>query len=167
MESNMDTALSLRQRVLSAPGCEFDCEITADYGNIIYSFLVNCKFDDQGALTFGVIEPKSISGISGVISSQGGSLTFDDEVLAFPLMADGYISPISAPWVFMKALRSGYIHSCSASNNGFCIRLHDSYAENSLEMDVWFDENDIPFHSELLWQGRKILSLNVKNFQWL
>ncbi len=163
----MNKALSLRQRLLSASECQFDCEITADYGDLIYTFLLNCKFDQYGSMTFQVIEPESIADISGKISSQGGLLTFDDTALGFPLMADGYLSPVSAPWIFVKTLRSGYIHACDSVEGGIRLILHDSYEESPLQIDVWMNDDMIPNHSEILWQGRKILSLNVNDFHCL
>ncbi len=163
-DSDIDKAMEFRQKLMSAKGCEFDCVITADYTDVVYTFSLHCAFDETGKLTFRVMEPESISGITGIIDSQGGRLTFDDQALVFPLMADGYISPVSAPWVFVKTLRSGYIHACGKAGDGMRMILHDSYEENPLQIDVWTDENENPIHSEVLWQGRKILSLDVSNF---
>ena len=166
-ESRIDSAMDLRQKLLKAKGCEFDCVITADYSQVVYTFSVHCSFDENGSLSFRVMQPESISGITGVIDSQGGKLTFDDQALVFQLMADGYISPISAPWVLMKTLRSGYIHACGQEETGMRIILHDSYEENPLQIDVWTDDRNYPVRSEILWQGRRILSLDVSNFQCL
>ena len=165
--SAMDQAIYFRQRLLSSDTCRFDCEITADYGDVIYTFLIQCEFDSQGSMNFTVIEPESIADISGIIRSDGGELTFDDSALAFPLLADGYISPISAPWVFMKALRSGYIDSCGSRDDGLLLVLNDSYEENPLQIQVYADEQCLPQNAEILWQGRKILSLTVNQFSCL
>lgn len=162
----MDKALSLRQKLMAASMCRFECKITADYGELVYEFLLDCEFDHNGTMKFTVIEPESIADISGEISSQGGLLTFDDTALGFPLMADGYLSPVSAPWIFIKSLRGGYIHACGADVSGVRMILHDSYGESPLQIDVWIEE-EIPHHCEILWQGRKILSLDVIDFQCL
>ena len=166
-DTHIDSAMDLRQKLLKAKGCEFDCVITADYTQFVHTFSLHCSFDESGGLTFRVTEPESISGITGVIDAKGGKLTFDDQALIFQLMADGYISPVSAPWVFMKTLRSGYIHACGKDEKGLRIILHDSYEENPLQIDVWTDDQNDPFHSEILWQDRRILSLDVRNFQCL
>ncbi len=115
-------------------------------------------------MTFCVQQPESIQGISGTVEADGGKLTFDGQALAFSLLADGYISPVSAPWVFMKALRSGYIHSCSRNDGGFRISIDDSYGENPLQLEVWTDGNFIPTAAEFLWKGIKVLSLTVSNY---
>ena len=162
--SEIDGAMDLRQKLLDAGGCEFDCVIWADYIDVVHKFSLHCSFDKTGSLSFQVTEPESIRGITGVIDSEGGKLTFDDQALVFQLMADGYISPVSAPWVFMKTLRSGYIHGCGKDGEGMRMILHDSYEENPLQIDVWTDAGANPVRSEILWQGRRILSLDVSNF---
>lgn len=166
-DSEIGEAMELRRKVLDAGGCGFDCVITADYTDVLYTFSLHCAFDENGGLTFQVTEPQTISGITGIIDSKGGKLTFDDQALVFQLMADGYISPVSAPWVFMKTLRSGYIHSCGKDGDGMRIIFHDSYEENPLQLDVWTDKNGDPIRCEVLWQGRRILSLDVSNFIYL
>lgn len=162
--SALDGAISFRQRLTSSQQCQFDCVITADYGEQLYTFSMNCAFDKNGAMKFSVQEPESIRGISGTVEAGKGKLTFDDQALSFSLLADGYISPVSAPWLFMKALRGGYIHSCGAAEEGYRISLNDSYEENPLQLEVWTDDEFVPNSCEMLWDGRKILSLDVRNF---
>lgn len=166
-EAHIGKAMDLRQKLLGAQGCEFDCVITADYTDVIYQFALHCIFDEKGNLTFQVTQPQTISGITGTIDNEGGKLTFDDHALMFQMMADGYLSPVSAPWVFMKTLRSGYIHACGEDGEGMRMILHDSYEEDALQIDVWTDSRENPIRGEILWQGRRILSLDVSNFKCL
>lgn len=160
----MNQAIAFRQKLMSSDQCSFRCVIYADYGDIIHSFSMQCEFDSQGTMNFQVIEPETISGISGTIHSEGGELTFDGNALAFPILADGYLSPVSAPWVFMKALRSGYMDSCGEETDGYLLLLKDSYEENPLQLEVLLDSDFKPKNVQMLWQGRRILSLDVKDF---
>lgn len=160
----MEQAIIFRQKLISSEQCSFNCVIYADYGDIIHSFSVNCEFDSQGTMNFQVTEPETISGITGIIRSEGGELTFDGNALAFPLLADGYLSPISAPWVFMKAFRGGYMDSCTQQADGYLLMLSDSYEENPLLLEIITDSDFIPKNVQMIWQGRRILSLDVKDF---
>ena len=112
-EGRIDSAIALRQSLLDGAGCAFVADITADYGNDLYQFSLACKSDKQGNLQFSVVSPESISGIAGNISDIGGTLTFDGTILGFPPIADGQLTPVIAPWIFLKTLRSGYIVSCA------------------------------------------------------
>ena len=104
--SKLDRAMALRAKMLSQ-GVSFDAEILAVLGDKSYTFVMNCRTDTQGNMTFTVARPETIAGISGSISASGGKLTFDDTVLAFPLMAEGQVTPVSAPWILVKTLRGG------------------------------------------------------------
>jgi len=159
----LDRAMALRAKLLSQT-VRFDAAITADYGDQTYSFSVRCTSDTQGGLSFSVLSPSTIAGISGEISASGGKLTFDGEALAFALMADGQITPASAPWILMRALRSGYLTSCTASQTGWTLAVDDSYEEDALHLDVWLNEQDIPTGCDIFWQGRRLLSISLTDF---
>ena len=165
--AELDRAMTLRAKLLAAQGVSFDSVITADYGDKTYTFSASCKIDGQGNLSFTVQEPKSIAGITGTVSQTGGKLTFDDKALAFDVLADGLVSPVSGPWLLMKTLRSGYLTSCGVQGDYLRLAIDDSYADDALHLDIWLDGGDIPVRGEILWQGRRILSLEVKNFQIL
>ena len=161
---DLDLALQFRQRLLSGVGCQFISEITADYGDIIYQFSMECQGDRQGNLSFSVTAPESISGITGAITDTGGHLTFEGTALAFAPIADGQVTPVTAPWLFLKTLRSGYIASCAKVDGGTYLQIDDSYKDRALHLDIWLNESGMPVRGEILWEGRRVLSINVKDF---
>ena len=161
----MERALSLRAKLLQSSACTFDAEITADYGETLHVFRINCTADAQGGVSFRVTAPESIAGITGEISKQGGALTFDDTALYFNLLADEQLSPVSAPWVLMKALRGGYITSAGMENGQLRVSVNDSYEEDALNLDVWLDAGDIPQRADICYAGKRILSLKLENVQ--
>lgn len=163
----LERAIALRELLLHADGYAFDSIITADYGEKIYTFGMHCQFDNTGALEFEVYDPETISGIKGTICDSIGKLTFEDTVLAFELLADGQISPISSPWIMIKTLRSGYLNACGLDNGILKMEIDDSYAEDALHLDIWTDEKDIPARAEIIWQGRRILTIDIRNFRFL
>lgn len=165
-DDDVDQALKLRQHVLQN-ACMFDAIITADYTDAIYTFTLRCSVDSAGVMKFEVIEPESISGISGTISSTQQSLTFSDTVLAFAPMADGYITPVCAPWVFINSLRSGYINSCTKLKDGLVVSIDDSYHDDPLQVDIHLNGDKVPVFAEILWQGRRVLTLEIEDFKIL
>lgn len=161
---NIDNALKLRSQMLNSNGCTFDAVIYADYGDQIYTFSMRCEADASGVIKFEVTDPETIAGITGEFSSQGGKITFDDTALAFRSLTDNQLSPVSAPWILIHTLRGGYLTSAGEDGNYTRIAIDDSYEENALHLDVWLNENNLPNHSDILWKGRRILSLDVRNF---
>ena len=162
----LDSAVALRNKVLNGSGCSFQTTVTADYGEMIYIFTMDCKSDQNGDLTFCVVEPETIAGISGTVSGFGGTIIFDDKVLAFQTMADGQVTPVSAPWLFMKTLRSGYLRDASATDDGLQITIDDSYQENALQLRI-LTKGESPKSGEIFWQGRRVLTLTVESFTFL
>ena len=160
----LDKALVMRQRLQGA-SCSFDCTVTADYGEKIHVFSMRCAADSSGDLTFEVLSPDTISGITGIISRNKGKLTFDDKALAFELMADGQFSPVSAPWILIHTLQGGYLTSCTETDYGMLLCIDDSYESDPLRLDVRMDKDGNPMSAEILWQGRRILSMEIENFQ--
>ena len=165
-DDHIQTGLALREK-LTQRNCSFTSEIIADYGDRTYTFTMGCSADTNGNISFIVLAPESISSIAGKLTGSSGFLTFDDTALAFPLLADGEVSPVSAPWLLINTLRSGYMVSAGAENNGIRLTIHDSYAQDALQLDIWLDSNELPKYCEILWQGRRVLSLHIKEFAFV
>lgn len=160
----LEQGLELRTKLLNSSGCRFQTDITADYGDKQQRFSLQCHADSSGNIHFSVLKPDSISGIEGIIDGTDGQLTFDDTALFFPLLADDQVTPVSSPWILMKTLRSGYITAAGNSNGQCLLTIDDSYADNALHLDIWLDST-LPVRAEILYRGRKILSLDVKDFR--
>lgn len=164
VSNEMERGLALRDKLLSC-GCSFDTDITADYGDKVYTFSMQCAGDAQGNMTFIVTAPETISGITGTVDNSGGRLTFDETALQFDLMADDQVTPVSAPWILLKTLRSGYLTSANTEEELLRLTIDDSYEDDALHLDIWLNSDDIPVQAEILYDGRKILSLAVSNFE--
>lgn len=163
----MEEALSFRSRLLSAQGVRFEAEITADYADELYEFSLDCKGDSLGNVTFTVTAPETIAGITGTMAETGGALTFDDTALQFDLMAEGTLSPVSAPWLLIKTLRSGCITSVCREEDMLRLSIDDSYEDDALRLDIWLDSDGCVTRAEVLQEGMRILTLRVANFQIL
>ena len=162
---DLERGIKLRTQLLGSNSCSFDLDITADYGDKVHSFALQCQADDKGSIRFTVTKPDSIAGIQGTVDGEDGTLTFDKVALHFPLLADNQVTPVNAPWLLVKTLRSGYITSAGAGKELLRLSIDDSYADDALHLDIWLDDSNSPVKAEILFRGRKILSLDVKNFR--
>ena len=166
--AEMTRGLTLREKLLNANGCSFDADITADFGEQIYSFRLACQGNKDGSLSFAVQAPDTISGISGILSAKTGKITFDeDRTVAFPMLAEGEVTPVSGPWIFYNTLRSGYIVACGTEGEWLRLTINDTYEEEALQVDIWLDDEDRPISAEIFWHGRRVLSIGVTNFRIL
>ena len=163
----LERVMTLRAKLLGTSECTYDAVVTADYGDEIHTFRMECTASGNGDVAFTVTEPESIAGITGTLTGSGGKLTFDEQALAFDMLADGQLSPISAPWVFLKTLRGGYVTSCGAEGDGIRVSIDDSYEEDALHVDIWLDALDTPTRGEIIYDDRRILTINIENFRIL
>ena len=166
-DDTLDRTMELRNRMLTANGCTFTAEITADFGEELYSFTMNCSCDHNGNMAFEVMEPDAISGITGQFGDTYSDLTFDGYVLAFPRLADGRVTPVSAPWIFVQSLRSGYICGYLQNEDETAVMINDTYEDEALELTIWLDMKNIPEFAEIVWQGRRVLSLRINDFAFM
>lgn len=164
--ADLDRAMALRGKMQQRE-VSFDASITADYGDKVHTFAMQCQGDTKGNMSFTVTAPESIAGITGTVAKGSGKLTFDEQVLTFDILADDLISPVSGPWVLLETLRSGYLTSCSDEGELLRVAIDDSYEKNALHLEIWLDSGDIPQQCEIYWQGRRLLSMDVKNFTFV
>lgn len=162
-EDGLERAMKIRQMLLCTDCC-FTAAITADYGDKLHSFAMQCEADASGTLNFTVTQPETIAGITGTIDAEGGKLTFDDTALYFPLLADDQITPVSAPWIFLRTLKGGYIHAAGEEGDALRVSIYDSYEQDALTIDVWLDENNLPQCAEISYGGYTIVSMTIENF---
>jgi len=160
----LQTGMELRSRLLQSSQCSFSVDIQADNGQELSEFSMDCTADAKGSIRFAVTAPASISGIAGTLSAKGGGLTFDGTVLDFPLLAEGELSPVSAPWIFLNTLRSGNLISACEEEGRTRLSVDDSYEDDALRLDIWLDGSNLPVRADVLRSGRRILTLDVKNF---
>ena len=161
----MDRAMTLRATLLGSEGCSFTAHLTADYGDSVHEFSLYCEGTNDGNLGFRVEAPETISGITGRFRGEAGELVFDDAALAFPLLADGQVTPVSGPWIFLKTLLGGYLTACGQEEENLHLTIHDSYEEDALQLEIWLDEDDVPVQAEIVYGGRRILTMQIENFQ--
>lgn len=161
----MDRCMALRAKLLACDGCTFDTVVTADYGDEIQTFSLRCEGTSEGKLGFQVLEPESIEGITGRFSGGKGELTFEDVALSFPLLADGQVTPVSAPWILLKTLLGGYLTACTMEDDLLRLTINDSYEDDALQLEIWLDSQDRPIQAEIIYDNRRIITMQVESFE--
>lgn len=157
--------MAFRSRLLRAEKVSFQAEITADYGDKLQGFTMDCRADNQGRVDFTVLAPESIAGISGYMEQGEGKLTYDDVALGFDLIAENLCSPVSSPWIMLKSLRQGELTAVSPDGELTRLTLNDTLGEETIVLDVWLNKENIPVQADICKDGRRYLSIAVKDFQ--
>jgi hypothetical protein len=83
------------------------------------------------------------------------------------MLADGQVTPVSAPWIMYQILIGGYFHTAVQEDKLLHVQIDDSYEDHALQLDIWLGEEDLPVHADVLYQGRRILTIEVEKFEIL
>ena len=157
--------MGLRADLLGCSQCTFDAVITADYGDELHTFAMNCTGSGSGDLSFTVTAPETIAGITGKFEGKKGMLTFDGFALEFPRLTDDQITPVSGPWILLRTLVGGYLTSCGPDGDNLRVTINDSYEDDALTLDVWLNAENAPIRAEILYDGRRIVTMDIENFR--
>ena len=165
-QKEMAPLQQLKQSLAQSQGCEFDALIVSQSEGRVYQFTLHCIARD-GALQFEVVSPESIKGIGGTVAAGGGKLRFEDVLLAFPLLADGDVSPVIAPWLFMDSLQNGLVRYAKQLDGSVSVSLTNNFRGQEYQADVELSRDGSPDSCQLYWDGRCLLRLRVEGFRLL
>ena len=87
--------------------------------------------------------------------------------MSFPLLADDQVTPVSGPWILLKTLLGGYLTACTLEEELLRLTINDSYEEDALQLEIWLSSEDVPIQAEILYDGRRIVTMQIENFRIL
>lgn len=160
----LQAPMDFRAQLLQAGACTFQADITADYGENVYEFTVDCNCAADGTANVTVLEPQSIAGITAQTSEGGDELFFDGMAVAFDPLAGGNAAPVCAPSLTVDAWTNAYI--CAAGREGEWLRVtyERGYEAEQLTVDCWFDEKNVPICAEICYNSQTVLKIEISQF---
>ena len=81
-------AIAFRASLVQAGGCSFRAELTADYGDYVVPFTLDCETEVNGPTHFTVAAPETLAGITAAVDETGGTVTYDGLMMDFGLLAN-------------------------------------------------------------------------------
>lgn len=163
-DDHMQQALDLRTDLMEAGGCAFTAQVTADYGQRVYTFTLDCQYAPEEGASLSVTAPEAIAGIAATVSKDGAKVTFDGADLDFGQLANGYIAPMALPWLLGDCWTSAYIDSAGADGDFTRFTYLHGYNDAQLVLDTWLDADGIPVRSEVAWDGKRCLTVELSDF---
>jgi hypothetical protein len=61
----------------------------------------------------------------------------------------------------------GYLTACTMEEDLLHLTINDSYEEDALQMEIWLNPEDAPIQAEIIYEGRRIVTMKIENFQIL
>lgn len=138
-------ALEVRGAYLSMEGCTAELELTADYGQRVYTYGMKVDWTREGETVLTLTAPEDVAGLRAHIAQGESALEYDGVwVETGPLNPDG-LSPMDAPVALLTALREGYLASTGLETVGEEEQLHlvvrepDAQPGTGTEIALWCD----------------------------
>jgi len=161
----MDRALMLRGTYLSADGCTARMQVTADYGQRVYTYAIDAQVVG-GETVLTVREPSEIAGITARLRGGESFLEYDGAVLETGPLAEDGLTPISAAAALLEAARSGFIDSCGTEGENLYILCRDPADPPGAgrQIGLWFGPDGGLLRGEVAVDGRRVICCKFENF---
>lgn len=157
--------LRFRTALLQAGGCTFTAAVTADYGDTVTAFTLDCVYSPQTGAELTLLEPDSIAGIHARVDASAAFVTFDETQLAFDALANGTLAPLAAPYVLGRCWSEEYIDTTGTEDGLLRTTYRMGYEKQELIVDVWFSEQPLaPVRAEISYGGRRVLCAQLSDF---
>lgn len=170
-QEDNDLTLQLQKAFLSRAGCAGTMEITADYGQRVYSYTVTFSEETGKGLSMVLTAPEEVAGITATLEEGQTFLQFDGVCLQTgPLNADG-LSPLDALPACLAAMESGFVAETGREQLGetealrLCFRDPERPAGQGLETVLWFDRaQKTLLRGELRSDGTMVVRCEFSDF---
>jgi len=135
----------IRGEYLSMTGWSATAKLTADYGERVFSFTVDGRWEREGETVLTVIEPDLLAGITARIEDGEGYLEYDGAGLSIGLLDRDGLTPIALLPVLMKHVTEGYMAQCDWEGEGenrllrVLCRDPELGEQEGTEYVLWFD----------------------------
>ena len=155
-DSEMQRALDFRTALLQSGGCAFTAEVTADYGEQVYRFTMDCTWSPDGGAALTLTAPQTLEGIRAEVSADGARVVYEDTAVGFESLAGGRLAPMALPYLLGSGWYEGYISACGMENGLLRMTCLEGYEEEELAVDTWLDtQSGQPCRCEISYQGRR------------
>ena len=162
----LDLALTIRGEYLAMTQCAARAELTADYGQRIYTYTLDVAGNGE-ELTLTVAEPDLIAGITARVKQGESFLVYDDLVLETGPLTDEGLSPMSAIPAMLEQLRGGYLMAWDMEDGALRITCGDPEGtpDRGTVYDLWLDaESHALLRGEVSSNGRRCIQCTFSSF---
>lgn len=160
----LQQAVDFRTAVMASESCRFLADVTVDFSDHIYQFVLSCSYVPGGEAAISVVEPESIAGISARISADGVDVEYDGVMISFGQLANGHVAPMSLPWLLGNAWTNGYISSAGTDGDKTIVTCMLGYGEEQLMVQTWLGEGNVPERCEIFYDGQCCITAVLRDF---
>lgn len=163
-------ALATRTAYLKADGYTAKLDVTADYGQRVYTYCVDVTVAGaESVLT--VTAPEELAGVTARLTDGQSQLEYDGAVLETGPLSDDGLTPLGAVPALLECARTGFIDSCGMERLGegdtlrVLCRDPEVAAGQGREISLWFDPvSHALVQGEITVDGYRVILCEFKQF---
>ena len=150
---------------MEAGGCSFAARVTADYGDHVYQFAMDCRADPEQT-RLEVTQPPELAGIGATVRQNDTKIRFDDVELDFGQLGHGLTPPVGSPWLLVQSWIGEYIAFTGTEDELLRVTYLRGFEDEEIQVDTWFDAQNVPVYAEISQNDTRYLTLEISEFQF-
>lgn len=166
-----ETLARVRNRYLELTTCSGHGELTADYGQRVYTYGIDFSWQKEGETLLVLTAPENVAGASAHIAAGETALEFDGVMLETgPLNGEG-LAPIDAIPALLSYAREGFVAECvmeeAEGTKLFHMICRDPEAQpgEGTEAELWFQAETLELlRGEISSQGETVIQCGISGF---
>ena len=160
---NEQEPLRFRTALTEAGGCSYDTVLTADFGDYLRQYSLNCDCSAEGATEFTVLAPEGAAGITATVEGEDAAVSYDDVTLAVEEFSSRRISPMAAPHLLVQAWSHGYMESWGMDGDYLQVTYVLGQGLNRIDVVTWFSDG-VPVRGEITDGTNRLISCEIMDF---
>ena len=166
-----DTFLRLRRQYLEMTECSGHMDITADYGQRVYTYGVDFSWQKEGETLLTLTAPENVAGTTAHISVGETALEYDGVMMETGPLDSRGLSPIDVLPAFFNYMREGYGAECVLEGEESPRQLHIVFRDpekepgQGIECELWLqEETGALLRGEMSEDGITVIQCEVSGF---
>lgn len=170
-ESAERAASRARAEYLGLSAWSAQVEVTADYGQRVYEFTMDARWEREGETVLTITAPELIAGITARVSGEEALLEYDGASLSTGALTGEGLTPMEGIPFLMETLLQGYVARCAFEGEGDSRRLRleccdpDAGPGEGAGCTLWLSPDSLDLvRAEISWDGAAVLTAVFTNF---
>lgn len=163
--------LTTRSRYVEMTACAGHVDITADYGQRVYSYGVDFTWEKEGETVLTLTAPDHVAGTVAHIAGGKTALEYEGVMLETGPLDSAGLSPIDALPALLGYAREGFVAECVLEDWNGELRLRAACRDpqkepgTGVEVQLWFQpETFALLRGEISEEGTTVLQCEFTSF---
>lgn len=165
-----------RRAYVEMTACAAHVELTADYGERVFSYGAELSWEKEGELVITLTSPENVAGASAVVHAGETALEYEGVMVETGPLDDRGLTPVDAVPALLTYAREGFVAECCLEDSGstgeetpqalrLSLREPEAQPGTGRECELWLDpETFALLRGELSLDGRTVIQCRFSGF---